>query len=140
MNNRLFLYSGLFLVLILLYDAWHNKNQPTTIVQNNMPETNSDYIPDDRPSKQNPEANLSEAPDTPSIATSDAITVTTDSLEVMISLLDGSIISAKLLQYPEVFGTNERKVQLLDSTTEHYIAKIGLQSKNLEQPKNIFHV
>lgn len=135
MNNRLFLYSGLFLVLILLYDAWHNKNQPTTVVQNNMPETNSDYIPDDRPSKQNPDANLSETPDTSSIATSDAITVTTDSLEVMISLLDGSIISAKLLQYPEVFGTNERKVQLLDNTTEHYIAKIGLQSKNLAQPK-----
>ena len=39
MNNRLFLYSGLFLVLILLYDAWHNKNTGYNAVQQNIPET-----------------------------------------------------------------------------------------------------
>ena len=42
MNNRIFLYSSLFLVLILLYDASNNNAmQPTTNSQLSIPETSS---------------------------------------------------------------------------------------------------
>ena len=140
MNNRLFLYSGLFLVLILLYDAWHNKNQPTQVVQNNIPETNKDYQQEEKkPLLSQPETNTSGddlVPSTTLANLSDSITVVTDTLEIMISLVDGSIVSAKLLKYPEVFGSQDRKVQLLNNGSEHYIAKAGLQSKNSDQPKN----
>ena len=115
MNNRLFLYSGLFLVSILLYDAWHNKNQPAQVAQNNIPETNRDYQEEKRPLLSQPETDTSGGhlvPSTTSGNLSDSITVVTDTLEIMISLLDGSIVSAKLLKYPEVFGSQERKVQL----------------------------
>ena len=104
MNNRLFLYSGLFLVLILLYDAWHNKNQPTQVVQNNIPETNKDYQQEEKkPLLSQPETNTSGddlVPSTTLANLSDSITVVTDTLEIMISLADGSIVSAKLLKYP----------------------------------------
>ena len=76
------------------------------------------------------------APSTSLANSSDNITVVTDTLEIMISLLDGSLVSAKLLKYPEVFGSRERKVQLLNNGSEHYIAKAGLQSKNSQQPQS----
>jgi len=138
MNNRLFLYSGLFLVLILLYDAWHNKDQPSQVVQNNIPETNRDYQENTKPLLSQPKTNTPDdvAPSTTLIDSSENITVVTNALEVMISLLDGSIVSAKLLNYPEVFGSPDRKVRLLNNGSEHYIAKAGLQSKNSDQPKN----
>ena len=42
MNNRIFLYSSLFLVLILLFDASSNNvSQPTASLQPNIPETSS---------------------------------------------------------------------------------------------------
>ena len=99
MNSRLFLYSGLFLVLILLYDAWHNKNQPANIVQNNIPETNRDYQENNKPLLSQPDTGTSGndvAPSTTLVNSFDNITVVTDTLEIMISLLDGSIVSAKL--------------------------------------------
>ena len=139
MNNRLFLYSGLFLVLILLYDAWHNKNQPANIVQNNIPETNRDYQENKKPLLSQPDTGISGndvAPSSTLVNSSDNITVVTDTLEIMISLLDGSIVSAKLLEYPEVFGSQDRKVQLLNNDSEHYIAKAGLQSKSSDQPES----
>ena len=97
MNNRLFLYSGLFLVLILLYDAWHNKNQPKIVAQNNIPETNRDYKDDNKPLLSQPDTDSlgdDEVPSRTIVKSSDSITVLTDTLEVFISLLDGSIVSA----------------------------------------------
>ena len=59
----------------------------------------------------------------------------TDTLVIKISLSDGSIISSKLLKYSEEFGIDDKKVQLLSESPELYIARIGVQSKNLSQPK-----
>ena len=135
MNNRLFLYSGLFLVLILLYDAWHNKNTGYNAVQQNIPETaiESNISIGTQPSETDVDSSNTE-PATTKTDFSESITVTTNSLEVKINLADGSIISSRLLKYPEEFGIDEKKVQLLDSVTEQYIARIGVQSKNMSQP------
>ena len=130
MNNRLFLYSGLFLVLILLYDAWSNKNLDNSVVQDIIPETVVESVAPDSRSLLEPDIGSSdEGP-----ATADSITVSTNSLEVKISLFDGSLVSSRLLKYPEEFGNEDEKVQLLDNTRERYIARIGVQSKNFSQP------
>ena len=136
MNNRLFLYSGLFLVLILLYDAWDNRNAQISVVENNMPDT----IVEQEKNQSQPPKDTVRSIDSrlPGYVDNEAETVlvVTDTLEAKISLTDGSIVSAKLLKYPEEFGLEEKKVQLLNDSSEAYIAKIGLQSKTLGQPKS----
>ena len=136
MNNRLFLYSGLFLVMILLYDAWQNQNTVTSITETNIPET---VIESDRPptrSFSEPDDNVSSVSEAEtSVNPSEAIVVNTDTLVIKISLSDGSIISSKLLKYSEEFGIDDKKVQLLSESPQSYIARIGVQSKNLSQPK-----
>ena len=136
MNNRLFLYSGLFLVMILLYDAWQNQNTVTSITETNIPET---VIESDRPptrSFSEPDDNVSSVSEAEtSVNPSEAIVVNTDTLVIKISLSDGSVISSKLLKYSEEFGIDDKKVQLLSESPQTYIARIGVQSKNLSQPK-----
>ena len=76
MNNRLFLYSGLFLVLILLYDAWSNKNLDNSVVQDIIPETVVESVAPDSRSLLEPDIGSSdEGP-----ATADSITVSTNCL------------------------------------------------------------
>ena len=135
MNNRLFLYSGLFLVLILLFDAWDNKNEGLDISQQNIPETVVESDTPDAGSQAKPTVSSTNSePAIKDTSFSDSITVTTNSLEVKISLFDGSLVSSRLLKYPEVFGIEDEKVQLLDNTREKYVARIGVQSKDLSQP------
>ena len=136
MNNRLFLYSGLFLVMILLYDAWQNQNTGNSIVESNIPET---VVESDRPSTRSfsePDENVSSINEaTDLVNPSETIVVYTDTLEIKISLSDGSVVSSRLLKYSEEFGKDDKKVQLLNESPELYIARIGVQSKNLSQPK-----
>ena len=136
MNNRLFLYSGLFLVMILLYDAWQNQNTGNSKVESNIPET---VVESDRPSTRSfsePDENVSSINEaTDLVNPSETIVVYTDTLEIKISLSDGSVVSSRLLKYSEEFGKDDKKVQLLNESPELYIARIGVQSKNLSQPK-----
>ena len=131
MNNRLFLYSGLFLVLILLYDSWQNRFDQNVVTPESMPETiqESEQVKSEPSTKSNIE--LPEKMDD----NIESILVVTDTLELKISLADGSVISSKLLKYPENFGSNDLKVQLLDDSDRSYVAKVGLQSKSAIQPK-----
>ena len=136
MNNRLFLYSGLFLVMILLYDAWQNQNTGNSIVESNIPET---VVESDRPSTRSfsePDENVSSINEATDLVNPfETIVVYTDTLEIKISLSDGSVVSSRLLKYSEEFGKDDKKVQLLNESPELYIARIGVQSKNLSQPK-----
>ena len=99
MNNRLFLYSGLFLVIILLYDAWHNKNVDPSIIEQSIPETVVESSIPDSGTVAKPEIkSSSDQPATSEIGLTDSITVVTNSLEVKISLSDGSLVSSRLLK------------------------------------------
>ena len=136
MNNRLFLYSGLFLVLILLYDSWHNRLEQNVTTQKSIPETiqESGQIksePSTQPKVQVPNKKNSNVK---------SILILTDTLELKISLADGSVLSSKLLKYPENFGSDDIKVQLLDDSNQAYIARVGLQSKNATQPQTFDHL
>ena len=135
MNNRLFLYSGLFLVLILLYDSWQNRFDQNVVTPESMPETiqESEQVKSEPSTKSNIE--LPEKMDD----NIESILVVTDTLELKISLADGSVISSKLLKYPENFGSNDLKVQLLDDSDRSYVAKVGLSLKALFNQKSIDH-
>ena len=92
MNNRLFLYSGFFLVMILLYDAWQNQDTENSIVESNIPET---VVESDRPTTRSlSEPNVSSVNEATDVANpSQTIVVYTDTLEIKISLSDGSVVS-----------------------------------------------
>ena len=86
MNNRLFLYSGFFLVMILLYDAWQNQNTGNSIVESNIPET---VVESDRPSTRSfsePDENVSSIYEATDLVNPfETIVVYTDTLEIKIS-------------------------------------------------------
>ena len=136
MNNRLFLYSGLFLVIILLYDAWHNKEINSKVSQDTIPETVTEpRTPNNNKTTKPQTLNQSKDPIALTSDFSDSVVVTTDTLEVEISLSDGSLISSRLLKFAEEFGVDEKKVQLLDKSIEKYIARVGVQSSDMLQPR-----
>jgi YidC/Oxa1 family membrane protein insertase len=113
MNNRIFLYSSLFLVLILLFDASNNDvSQPVANSQPNIPETssvnNETYM---EPTQEAIKSNK--------VSLNKNIEVTTDTLRVNISLNDGAIISSELLKYLKYFGSSDEKVKLLISKVEN---------------------
>jgi len=63
---------------------------------------------------------------------SGVLTVTTDVLEVGIDLVGGTIVSAKLLNYPVELEVSEIKVNLLNSSgPEMFIAQSGLLSREV---------
>jgi YidC/Oxa1 family membrane protein insertase len=122
--------------MILLYDAWQNQNTENSIVESNIPET---VVESDRPSTRSfsePDEDVSSVNEATDVVNpSETIVVYTDTLEIKISLSDGSVVSSRLLKYSEEFGIDDKKVQLLSQSPELYIARIGVQSKNLSQPK-----
>ena len=129
MNNRIFLYSSLFLVLILLFDASNNDvSQPVANSQPNIPETssvnNETYM---EPTQEAIKSNK--------VSLNKNIEVTTDTLRVNISLNDGAIISSELLKYLKYFGSSDEKVKLLNNTKgARYTALANIQSRELDAP------
>ena len=130
MNNRLFLYSALTFIIILLIDAWdRDYSQPsteTTIIQNEIPETNIELEQETKVKTTVPETNEKYG--------KGFVTVITDKQNLKISLLDGSIIYAELLDYTKSQDKSSGNILLLDATKKNYIAKIGAQNKNKQNP------
>ena len=129
MNNRIFLYSSLFLVLILLFDASNNDtNQLNTGSQPNIPETSS---ASDQ-TRIEPKQEIA----TDSRASSNSnIEIITDTLKVNISLNDGAIVSSELLKYLKYFGSSDEKVKLLNNIKgSRYTALANVQSRELDAP------
>ena len=129
MNNRIFLYSSLFLVLILLFDASNNNvGQPTVSSQPSIPETSS----------ASDQANVEPKQDiikSSRVSSNKNIEVITDTLKVNISLDDGAIVSSELLKYLKNFGSSNEKVKLLNSTKgSRYTALANVQSQELDAP------
>tara|TARA_B100001996_G_scaffold375568_1_gene355686 strand:+ start:766 stop:2364 length:1599 start_codon:yes stop_codon:yes gene_type:complete len=134
MNNRLFLYSALFFVLILIYDAW-DQTKPINQVSNQqealIPATEN---VNKKPSKDNhkEEENI---PANKTLGAENFITVTTDALKLKISLKDGAIVSSELINFKQEFKDNSENVFLLDNRNTEYIARADVQSKTTQQPK-----
>ena len=129
MNNRIFLYSSLFLVLILLFDASNNNvGQPTVSSQPSIPETSS---ASDRANVE-PKQDIIKSS---RVSSNKNIEVITDTLKVNISLDDGAIVSSELLKYLKNFGSSNEKVKLLNNTKgSRYTALANVQSQELDAP------
>ncbi len=129
MNNRIFLYSSLFLVLILLFDASNNTEDfKSANTQPNIPETSSSTIGEYIEPKQ-------ETIEDNNYVSSNSIEVTTDTLRVKIRLSDGALVSSELLKYPKRFGYPDEKIKLLDDTEGfRYTALANIQSKDAKTP------
>jgi YidC/Oxa1 family membrane protein insertase len=137
-NKRLFLYSGLIFVIILLFDAWDKEtyqSPTTTTIEESIPETANDSAV---PQTANDSAVLAQdAPNKPPVVsnktTQSLVKVETDTLIVYIDLKDGSIVSSELLQYASAYG-EDSNMRLLNNNGEKYIARVGLQSRNTVSP------
>ena len=131
MNNRLFLYSSLFLVLILLFDASDDGAENMRVTeQPAVPETSSQVT------KQNDAPDQETASQTKS-KLSETIEVVTDTLRIKIRLSDGGLVSSELLKYPKYFGSSEENVVLLNDTKgSSYTAIANLQSRDLKSPNS----
>ena len=133
MNNRIFLYSSLFLVLILLFDASNNiDHRANEITQPGIPETSSsasnDYV--------EPKPDLVT---TKPVNSNNIIEVLTDTLNIKIRLSDGALVSSELLKYPKRFGYPEEKVKLLNNIEgSRYTALANVQSKEAKAPYEYF--
>ena len=131
MNSRLFLYSALFFVLILLFDAWNN---PAHIMSDKISSESS--LPETASSTETielSEPNI-EPKRTKQTTQPKYIDVKTDMLKLKINLTDGSIVSAELLKYAEEFQSIDDNVKLLSSGQQKYIAKTNVQSKDVVAP------
>ena len=128
MNNRLFLYSSLFLVLILLFDA--SDQGSDNIKSNNqpiIPETGSQVV-----EHNNKPKDIIENKD---YKTSDLVEVISDTLKVKIRLSDGALVSSELLKYPKYFESEDEKVVLLNNNQgSRYTALANIQSKQAKTP------
>ena len=125
MNNRLFLYSALVFVSILLFDAWDRDYSAPNLSK----QSTTHEIPETKTSKDNKKIQI-DTPKPTQKQNEKFINVTTDTLKIKISLKDGAITYAELLNYPVAQGKEKNKVKVIDLEKKNYIARIGLQGKN----------
>ena len=126
MSNRLFLYSALAFICILLFEAWSN-DYSTEMTET---KTISEEIPETKTIKKNESIDEQIIPVEESVYSKNFILVKTYNHNIKISLADGSIFFAELLNYPVSQDKEAGNIQILDTKTKHYIAKVGAQKKN----------
>ncbi|MFM7397067.1 MAG: membrane protein insertase YidC [Gammaproteobacteria bacterium] len=141
-NARMFLWLGLVLVLWINYETWQ-RDYALTPAASVAPSSStsatsslSSSVPQAAPPTASPEStapaeNMTAVPATAPIpavtqsvvppASSRNLRVTTDVLDLDISLRGGDLVRADLLRYPKVKGQDAR-VRLLDGGKEHFYA------------------
>jgi YidC/Oxa1 family membrane protein insertase len=143
---RPMLFMGLLVLSYLMWVEWQKdygvkpQAQPVTEVANSGLETPALPIPQDSsipsvgdlPAAQtgNASVGLETAPQPVMTGESGLLTVLTDVLEVSIDLVGGTVVSARLLDYPVELEVSEIKVDLFNrSGPELFIAQSGLLSR-----------
>ena len=135
MSNRLFLYSALAFICILLFEAWSN-DYSTEMTET---KTISEEIPETKIIKKNESIDEQIIPVEASVYSKNFILVKTYNHNIKISLADGSIFFAELLNYPVSQDKEAGNIQILDTKTKHYIAKVGVQKKNQQTKMLLNH-
>ena len=130
MNNRLFLYSALIFVFILLVDAW---DQDYSEPESYQTESKNTDIPE---TKQKNKATAEVPSKEQTILAKNLLTVTTDTLKVKINTEDGSVVYSELLKYPVNLGDKTKNIKIFDVFDDYYVAKSGVQGKKIKMPTN----
>ncbi len=134
-NIRLFLFGGLALVLMMIYQAWQRDYgpQPQPIIETAAPTSEvadrgtSGAVPDVQTAA--PPATAAPATAVPQAeeAAAPSIKITTDLLDVEIGTQGGDILNAYLLDYPLTKENPDKKFKLLNSgRVNRFIAQSGL--------------
>jgi YidC/Oxa1 family membrane protein insertase len=147
-NLRPILFMGLLVLAYLMWVEWQKDYGPqppvqsstqagtTTTTTSAVPVPQDSPVPDigDLPSADTPSAGIIDQPvSNQHVMTGDnaLLTVTTDVLEVAIDLVGGTVVSAKLLDYPLEAGVSEIKVDLFSrGGPEMFVAQSGLLSRS----------
>jgi YidC/Oxa1 family membrane protein insertase len=145
-NLRPILFMGLLVLSYLMWVEWQKdygpqpQPQPETSVANTsnnvlplpVPQDNSLPSAGDLPEADAGNASVDQQTGSQAVMTGGAglLTVTTDVLEVGIDLVGGTVVTARLLDYPVELEVSEIKVDLLNSGgPEMFIAQSGLLSR-----------
>ncbi len=135
-QQRSFLVIGLLLVSFLLWLEWQEAYGPqpvnqaattNTVNPNSTVATPSNSVPSaDVPSADVPRGNQSVPEATQAIASNKTIEVETDTLNIVIDLLGGDVISATLKQYPVSIESDIPFGILNNEPSTLYVAQSGL--------------
>lgn len=141
-NIRLFLFGGLALVLIMMYQAWQRDYgpQPQPIIEADAPTSetvNRDTfgaVPDVRTAAPEPAASATAVPQAMEVVTAPGIKITTDLLDVEIGTQGGDILNVFLRDYPLTKEKPDVKFKLMNSgTVNRFIAQSGLIGADKER-------
>lgn len=145
-NLRPMLFMGLLVLSYMMWVEWQKdygaqpQPAPATQAVNPAPDVPQGTAPDvmipsagDLPTPDSGPADAGPGTNTQPVMidANSLLTVTTDVLEVGIDLVGGTVVSAKLLNYPVEFDVPGNKVDLLSSSgIEMFIAQSGLLSRS----------
>ena len=146
-NLRPILFMGLLFLAYMMWVEWQKDYGPKPPVQSaagtenpvsataDVPVPRDNAVPGtgDLPSMDSTPASIDQAVADQPVMTGDSgiLTVTTDVLEVGIDLVGGTIISAKLLNYPLTPEVKEIKVDMFNrGGPEMFVAQSGLLSRS----------
>ncbi len=141
-NIRLFLFGGLALVLIMMYQAWQRDYgpQPQPIIEADAPTSEtvnrdiSGAVPDVRTAAPEPAASATAVPQAMEVVTTPGIKITTDLLDVEIGTQGGDILNVFLRDYPLTKEKPDVKFKLMNSgTVNRFIAQSGLIGADKER-------
>ena len=143
-NFRLFLFMGLALVLLLLYQAWLRDYGPAPqAVANGAATSSVTARPDDSIPTAPPAAPARDLPgsvpgaEPPSAPRADTVRVVTDTLAVEISTRGGDLRRVDLPTYPVSVDQPETPFRLLDDGAGlYFIAQSGLLAGSGEAPNH----
>lgn len=127
-SQRSFLAIGLALVTFLLYQNWVIDNSPQpepAAIEQTITGSQADGVPTSSSSAALDLPSSDSQPIETTVANQQLVTVTTDTLKVVIDSKGGDLVSATLLQH-DATHLSEEKFLLLNQTGYTYIAQSGL--------------
>ncbi|MGB5453775.1 MAG: membrane protein insertase YidC [Sedimenticolaceae bacterium] len=131
-NLRLILFMTLAFLGMLLYQAWQNDYGPApqTVAENSGQETKSTGDTPDAPKQADIDSAAPSIPGLEAASTSagaSLVKVRTDTLDVVIDTRGGTIVDARLIEYPVAVNRPDEKYRLLSQRpSDYFIVQSGL--------------
>ncbi|MGB5637752.1 MAG: membrane protein insertase YidC, partial [Sedimenticolaceae bacterium] len=131
-NLRLILFMTLSFLGMLLYQAWQNDYGPApqTVAENSGQDTKSTGDTPDAPKQADIDSAAPSIPGLEAASTSagaSLVKVRTDTLDVVIDTRGGTIVDARLIEYPVAVNRPDEKYRLLSQRpSDYFIVQSGL--------------
>ena len=131
-NLRLILFMTLAFLGMLLYQAWQTDYGPApqTVAENSGQETKSTGDTPDAPKQADIDSAAPSIPGLEAASTSagaSLVKVRTDTLDVVIDTRGGTIVDARLIEYPVAVNRPDEKYRLLSQRpSDYFIVQSGL--------------